>query len=85
MRQLWDERVRFMQTGRGWQGDSDDDVNSIDLDPDIDPEEDLGLDLSDMTPEERELIASLRGVSSKRKAESEPLVDYGPHSTIDED
>ncbi|KAM0335806.1 hypothetical protein ACHAQA_000856 [Verticillium albo-atrum] len=85
MRQLWDERVRFMQSGRGWQGESDDDVNSLDLDPDIDPEEDLELDLSDLTLEERELIAGLRGVSSKQQVEDEPPVDYGPHPTVDED
>jgi uncharacterized protein DUF3402/N1221-like protein len=92
-RQLWDAREKFMKSERGWDEDSlDGDVDGLDLDSGLDPETDLGLDLSELSLEERELIMGLRGSSKKKKAVDKPeehpeevKIDLGPHPHASEE
>lgn len=63
LRQLWDEREKFMKFERGWDA-ADDDI----LDE---------LDLSSLTLEEKEELGLVRQSDSKNQME-EVTVDYGP-------
>lgn len=83
-RQLWEEREKFMKSERGWEGDSlDGDVDDLDLDTDLDPETDLGLDLSELSLEDREIIMGLKKGAAAKKGKQKAApnkvdVDFGP-------
>lgn len=66
LRQLWDERERFLKFERGWDGPDDDIVDE--------------LDLSSLTLEEKEELGlvkpEIEGGREKKKAKDD--VDYGP-------
>lgn len=69
LRQLWDERERFLKNERGW--DDEDDEEDI-------PE----LDLSELSIEEQQIIKAFR--TNDRKQQLPPLsreemIDFGPH------
>jgi hypothetical protein len=64
MRQLWDERERFMKFERGWDGDSDGELENMDVD-DLDLEALLTSRLEKLEAEE------------DRKT-TQPKPDYGP-------
>lgn len=70
-RQLWDERERFLKFERGWDTDDDDDS------------EIEGLDLSELTPEEQEILKEIKAEQrsedmGKMPRVTEPEVDFGP-------
>ncbi|KAK0719761.1 hypothetical protein B0H67DRAFT_574065 [Lasiosphaeris hirsuta] len=65
MRQLWDEREKFLKFERGWDGADDDIVDE--------------LDLSSLTLEEKEELGLLKPTSGEEeKKDSDAEVDYGP-------
>lgn len=86
-RQMWNEREKFLKSERGWgeQELDDDDVESLDL-SNLDLEEDLELDLDELTQEEKELILEARagnwrkGQKKKDKLDKHET-DYGPNPT----
>lgn len=69
LRQLWDERERFLKNERGWEEDDD--------------EEDIpDLDLSELSIEEQQIIKAFK--TNERKQQLPPLsreemIDFGPH------
>ncbi len=67
-RQLWDEREGFLKFERGWEPDEEDDDDDIE-----------GLDLSELTEEERELIREVKGADKETRKPAAPAeaVDYG--------
>lgn len=89
-RQMWDEREKFMRSERGWDQSRNADADQLGLGPDLDPEVDLDLDLSELSLEERELIAEAIGRTEKRKeggtneTQAESEIDLGPNATVDD-
>lgn len=69
LRQLWEERERFLKHERGWDSDE------TDTDDDIDD-----LDLSELTLEEREVLKEFKAEGKKNifGSPKEVLVDFGP-------
>lgn len=72
MRQLWDEREKFLKFERGWNGNDDDNDNENDHDHDDDNEDVDELDL-DAVLEKKLHISDKKNTS--------PDVDYGPQKT----
>ncbi|TWU78362.1 Factor arrest protein 11 [Metarhizium rileyi] len=68
-RQMWEERERFLRYERGWTED------------DVDDDEIEGLDLNELTLEEREVLKEMKAEerATRHQHESELEVDYGPH------
>lgn len=73
MRQLWDERERFMKFERGWEDDEDKDI------------EDLNLDDVDESDLEKLLTERLEKLATEEKKSNVPQADYGPNENIPED
>lgn len=70
-RQLWDEREKFLKHERGWNaGHVDDDDLEID-----------GLDLNELSIEEREILKDLKAEDKQQQSppEDEKEVDFGPN------
>lgn len=65
LRQLWEEREKFMKFERGWDA-ADDDI----LDE---------LDLSSLTLEEKQELGLIKPRSDSKPQMEEVAVDYGPH------
>ena len=55
-RQMWDERERFLKFERGWVDDDEEEVDEID-----------GLDLDELTLEEREVLKEIRAEEKPKK------------------
>jgi hypothetical protein len=74
VRQLWEERERFLKFERGWQAPEDD--SEID-----------GLDLDELSLSEREEIAAVRrgGRTAPSSVASDIGIDLGPDSNISPD
>lgn len=65
LRQLWQEREKFMKFERGWDAADDDLLDE--------------LDLSSLTLEEKEELGLLKSRPDTRPQLEEAAVDYGPH------
>lgn len=68
LRQLWDEREKFLKYERGWEEEDDDDII---------PE----LDLSELSIEEQQILKSFKAEELRKPdvpVTAEEAVDYGP-------
>lgn len=65
LRQLWDDREKFIKFERGWEAPDNDIIDE--------------LDLSSLTLEEKEELGLVRPEPEAKPPAVEVLVDYGPH------